>query len=708
MPPSRAVRGSTAGSPPGLRRGRAPAVLASCWVVALAATATATWTTLGDAADDRPALPLPVGTWPSTATRVGLLIAALAAVTGLGALIGRNPPPGVRAPAGLWPLAAAAFLISAELRGHPADAVLGVTTAVLVLLDLLPRGLPPRRTPPHRGSPPDGPGCRPPAPPHAFPRGVALGVAIALHPALVLFAAALPPPPAGRRTTRTARSAPALTAVAVAVLLLAVAQLADPAAGGAFRHRLADHGVIADPGNETALGVLTRLGLHGPPLIALWTAVAAAAAALALRRGHALARDRQHLLAAGVVGCATLIVAPVAGPADLCWLLLAATGRLGRRPEDRALWPVVAVTVALLPSTLLDPGIEPVSGLLLRKAPTLLALAAATALPFRRRDDPLWHLARTPAPPPRRRPLLRGVPLLPARLRTVSRPNLVLELVLIQVGYGVYSYIRNAAPDRLATATDHARSLYGLEQTLRLDIEPAMNGWYLRSGDDLMRAAQQYYTTMHFTMVLLVLVWLYTRHPTHYRTGRTVLFAATGLALLGFWGYPLAPPRLVPELGLREYPAGAPEDAPLGALTALTNQYAAMPSLHIGWACWCALAVATTTRRHWLRAAAPLYPVVTFVVVVATANHWVLDAVGGVAVLLAGCVVQYVLTGRLLLDQEAALPAPRPVPTAASVDGFAARDRPDRPDRPDLPGRPDRAGRPGRSGPPDRPDHGDG
>ncbi|MFD0345970.1 hypothetical protein ACFQ0M_07565 [Kitasatospora aburaviensis] len=253
------------------------------------------------------------------------------------------------------------------------------------------------RRPPAAGRP----GAPDPTPPHALPPafpGVALGVAIALHPALVLFAAVLPPPPAGCRTTRLTRIAPALTALTTAALLLAAAQLADPAAAGAFRHRLADHAAIGAPGNETALGVLTRLGLHGPPLVALWIAVAAVAAGLALRRGRSLARDRQHLLAAGVVGCATLIVAPVAGPADLCWLLPAASGRLGRRPEDRALWPVVAVTVALLPSTLLDPGIEPVSGLLLRKAPTLLALAAATALPFRRRDDPLWHLSPRPAP----------------------------------------------------------------------------------------------------------------------------------------------------------------------------------------------------------------------------------------------------------------------------------------------------------------------
>ncbi|MFE6869737.1 phosphatase PAP2 family protein [Kitasatospora sp. NPDC057692] len=596
--------------------GAAPRGLAVvCWIAALTACGAVTWTTLADASGPHHA--------PRTAA---LLLAAPAAVALAGGLVARRPPPGLPAPAAVAPLGAAAVLVSAELRGRPADAVIGVAVIALVLLEVLPR-----RT-----------------------AGLALGAAAALQPAALLFAPLL-------------RTRAALTALAVG-------------AAGFLALRLR-HGF-------TGLTDRTVPGLHGPPPAAVWLVVAAAVALPALRRARTLTADGQPLLGAGVLGCATAVVAPGGGPADLGWLLLAATGRLGRRPEDRALWPVIAVTVALLPATLLDPGIEPVSSLLLRHAPALVALAAATVLPFRHRADPHWRLHRIPGPPPPRRtgPLRHlgppRFPLLPARLRPLSRPNPVLELLLIQVGYGVYSFIRNAAPNRVAVATDHARRLYRLEQALRLDIEPALNGWALRAGDWLRDLAQEYYRVLHITVPLAVLVWLYARHPARYRTARTVLFAATGLALLGFWGYPLAPPRLVPGTGLHEEPVGTPGEAPLGALTALTNQYAAMPSLHIGWAGWCALVVFTTARSPWLRGAAVLYPVATFLVVVATANHWVLDAVGGAAVLLAGCLVEFLLTGRLVGDRGPAPPGP---PTGApspadrpALDTLAHREAPPR------------------------------
>ncbi|MFC5661405.1 phosphatase PAP2 family protein [Kitasatospora misakiensis] len=666
-----AVRRATPPTPRASRAPGVPPVLTLLLrLLALTAAGLVTWTTLADAAGRRPALPLLFAAWPpppSAGLRAVLLLVAVAAVASVGALVARHPPPGVPAPASVGTLAAAAVLISAELRGHPADAVLGLATIALVLFDVLPR--------------------RPTAPPTA---GLALGVGIALHPVALLFLPAVLPgrPARAPARARLARVRPALVALATAAAVHTAVRLADPARTARFHRRFADPAAITDPADLTALALLHRLGLHGgPPLFAGWLAVALAAALLALRRARALAADGQPLLAAGVLGCATAAVAPVAGPADLGWLLLAATGRLGRRPEDRALWPVIAATVALLPATLLDPGIEPVSGLLLRKAPVLVALAAAAVLPFRRRTDPYWRLHRAPGPPPTGRTgRRRYVPLLPARLRPVSRPNPVLELLFIQVGYGVYTYIRNAAPDRVAVATDHARRLYHLEQTLHLDLEPAVNGWALRAGEGLRDAAQEYYKVLHFAVPLAVLLWLYARHPGRYRTARTVLFAATGLALLGFWGYPLAPPRLVPEFGLREDPGGAPADAPLGALTALTNQYAAMPSLHIAWSAWAALVVVTTVRSPWLRALAALYPVTTFVVVLATANHWVLDAVGGVAVLSAGGLVAFLLTGRLLTDRAPAPSGPRPpAPADRPVLGALAHGAAGPPDLPDRP-----------------------
>jgi len=632
MPPTRPAqvrRGSVGSAALG-------AVTPVCLLLALAASAAVTWYALGRPVDRQRldtltagrATPVPgavldlLGAGTVIGGRLVLTLAALAAVAGIGVLVARNRPSDAAVLAPAAAPAASAVLISAELRGSAVDAVLGLCCLALVLTDLLAGGRGRRR----------------------IPGGVALGAAMTVQPALVLFAALLWCTHSRRR---------ALTAVLVALGLDAIAWAARPA--GTFRYwqHLADPAVVpvADLGDQSALGALLRLGLHGLPLLSAWLAVAIVVGVLALRRGAAFAADGQRLLAAGLVGCAAVVAAPVVQPAELGWLLLAATGRVGRRPEDRALWPIVAATAALLPSQALDPQIERVTSYLLLNAPALTATAAAAVLPFRRRTDPLWRVRRTPGPTPQH-PLGRSyLPLLPAVLRPVSRPNLLLELLLIQVGYGIYTTIRNAAPDRVALSIEHAREVYRWEQAVHIDLERTVNTWALQY-DWLLDAMLDFYKLMHFTGVLSVLIWLYVRHPRRYRTARTILFVTTGLALLGFWGLPLAPPRLTPGLGFRDSPASSPDSAPLGALTALTNQYAAMPSLHIAWAVWCTLVVVTTTRSPWARIPAVVYPMVTLLVVLASANHWLLDAVGGVLVLAVGCVVQYLLTGRRLTDRD--------------------------------------------------------
>jgi hypothetical protein len=77
-----------------------------------------------------------------------------------------------------------------------------------------------------------------------------------------------------------------------------------------------------------------------------------------------------------------------------------------------------------------------------------------------------------------------------------------------------------------------------------------------------------------------------------------------------------------------------------------SNQFAAMPSLHIGWSLWCAIVVARLARRRWVRVAAVIYPAATLFVIVGTANHFVLDAVGGVAAVGLGFAVERALSGR--------------------------------------------------------------
>lgn len=128
------------------------------------------------------------------------------------------------------------------------------------------------------------------------------------------------------------------------------------------------------------------------------------------------------------------------------------------------------------------------------------------------------------------------------------------------------------------------------------------------------------------------------------------------LALLGYWLYPLAPPRLMPAFdfidtvhGLRDF-----THPHYGALMQVTNQYAAMPSLHFGWALWCGLVILVLAPRPWTKALGQIHPVLTLFAVIGTANHWVLDAIGGAVVVCAAFGLVHILTGPL--PGELALP----------------------------------------------------
>jgi hypothetical protein len=156
-----------------------------------------------------------------------------------------------------------------------------------------------------------------------------------------------------------------------------------------------------------------------------------------------------------------------------------------------------------------------------------------------------------------------------------------------------------------------------------------------------------------------VLVWLRRRHARSYGPARTALIVATLLGLVGFWLYPTAPPRMLAGSGFVDTLAyfsdwgwwSTDASAPKG-LGGLTNELAAMPSLHVGWAVWVGWYAATHARRRWVRALAVAYPVVTSVVVVATANHYWLDVVAGAA--LVGAVITGVtMVGRAKLESGA-------------------------------------------------------
>ncbi|WP_051795248.1 phosphatase PAP2 family protein [Streptomyces sp. NRRL S-87] len=403
-------------------------------------------------------------------------------------------------------------------------------------------------------------------------------------------------------------------------------------------------GPLTDPSLH---GALLRLGLTGPAAAALFAVAAAVVCGLGLRRAVRYAQDGQHLLAVALTGCVAAAVAPTGWQHQLLWVLLAAVGKVGTRAADRAVWPVAVALVVTLPGDMLLPQLDALAPV---RDNTLLvaALAAACAVPFVRRTSPHWRRPvptryAVPAATPAR---WSRIPLPPFWRRALSRPNLLLELLLIRVGYSIYSLIRAAVPNGRALAEGHGRQIHALEGALGLDIEHGVNRWvvghpWLKGGFGF------YYTSFHFVVPLTILALLYWRRPADYRWARASLGLATVIALVGFWLYPLAPPRLMPGLGFVDTVHG-PQDLAnpqYGAMTAISNQYAAMPSLHFGWSLWCGVVVFVLARRRWQKAVGLVHPLVTVCAIVATANHWVLDAVGGAAVVAAGFGLVHVLSG---------------------------------------------------------------
>ncbi|MFI1091208.1 phosphatase PAP2 family protein [Streptomyces sp. NPDC020917] len=240
-----------------------------------------------------------------------------------------------------------------------------------------------------------------------------------------------------------------------------------------------------------------------------------------------------------------------------------------------------------------------------------------------------------------RRTLLLG------RLRAPRRPRLWFEILLIGISYWIYSLIRNAVPEQRSVALRHADWVWSVEHHLGLAVEHGVNH-AVNSVTWLIVGMNYYYATLHFIITIGVLVWLYRRHPERYGPARSVLFLTTLLALIGFWAFPLAPPRLMPGKGFIDTVAVHHTWGSLsqGSLSHVSNQYAAMPSMHIGWSLWCGITVVTLARPLWARIMGALYPLFTLSVIISTGNHFWLDAVGGALFLAVGYALVSWLYGR--------------------------------------------------------------
>lgn len=207
------------------------------------------------------------------------------------------------------------------------------------------------------------------------------------------------------------------------------------------------------------------------------------------------------------------------------------------------------------------------------------------------------------------------------------------EILLIAGVYSLYDFTRFLVEGKTAVALDHGHDLLKLEKWIGLAPERALNKLF-SAHIALGLSADYLYATLHYIVTPAVLVWMWRRHASSYPFARTVLMLATIFALVGYSLLPMAPPRLLPGFidTMSKFSHdgwwGSAASAPRG-LAADTNQFAAMPSLHVGWAIWCGWMIVRYGRHRLTKALGVAYPIVVSVAVMATANHYLLDVVAG-------------------------------------------------------------------------------
>jgi membrane-associated phospholipid phosphatase len=229
--------------------------------------------------------------------------------------------------------------------------------------------------------------------------------------------------------------------------------------------------------------------------------------------------------------------------------------------------------------------------------------------------------------------------------RTIRRPLWLLEIVLIGAFYVAYAWIRDEhgkidqSSNQQRAAYAHATSVLHLERRLHLDPEHALQSLVPASGF-YVHFVNGFYLLAHVTVTVSVLVFLFFRRPGLYRRCRNALLVISFGALVVFALYPTAPPRLLPAAHARDtLSAGGWWSLNHGGIERISDPYAAMPSLHLGWSTWVALSLALAFRsssRRWLFA---LYPAFVTWVVLSTGAHWFLDTVAGAALALTGWAV---------------------------------------------------------------------
>jgi PAP2 superfamily len=242
-----------------------------------------------------------------------------------------------------------------------------------------------------------------------------------------------------------------------------------------------------------------------------------------------------------------------------------------------------------------------------------------------------------------------------------TRRSWTVEMLAVVTLYVLYEATRGLAAGGAAVAVDHARSVASVERTVGLFVEHDVQQ-AAHAVPGLIGTLGVLYLTLHLGVTGAYLIWLYRRDPVAFPVVRTTLLIATALSVAIFVLYPTAPPRMA-GIGLADTVSGGHVDLNRGLLPAFYNPFAAIPSLHFGYALVVGVSLSRHSRRLAGRVAGALYPAVVVVVIVATGNHFLLDAAAGAVVVVGALAAALALRPTTETTPPAPARAHRPPPT---------------------------------------------
>ena len=222
-------------------------------------------------------------------------------------------------------------------------------------------------------------------------------------------------------------------------------------------------------------------------------------------------------------------------------------------------------------------------------------------------------------------------------LPAARRPALARELTLLVALFFTYFWLRGLTEGGVTEALAHGRQLEDLERALRVFWEPELQAAILDT-DWLVDLANLIYIWAHWPVLGAVAFWLYREHPARYPAYRNAVVISGALGVVIFALYPAAPPRLAsPDIiGTVGQQAGYYENF---QPSFLANEFAAVPSLHVGWSVLMGIALIRESTKRWVQAIGILMPLVMTWAVVVTGNHYFIDGVIGTALSVGALVI---------------------------------------------------------------------